>query len=101
MDEHPRCPVCDRPMIPGPSVNEHHLIPVLKGGKEKFPLHKICHSKIHSLWSENELRDTYNTFEAIRADERMRTFIRWVSKKAPEYRDSNRMARDHKKRRRR
>ena len=88
-------------MVPGPSVNGHHLIPVLKGGKKKDPVHKICHSKIHSLWSENELRDTYNTFEAIRADERMQMFVRWVRKKPPEFRDSNKMANDHKKRRRR
>jgi len=88
-------------MIPGPSVNRHHLIPVLKGGKESFPIHKICHSKIHSLWSENELRDTYNTFDVIKADERMQTFVKWVARKDPEYRDSNRRVNSHKKRRRR
>lgn len=101
MDSFDPCPVCDRPMIPGPSVDKHHLIPLLKGGKENFPIHRICHSKIHSLWSENELRDTYNTFEAIRADDRMQTFIKWVVKKPPEYRDSNKRVKDHKKSRRR
>ena len=98
------CPVCGREMVPGPSVNRHHLIPVLKGGKEAFALHKICHSKIHSLWSENELRDTYNTFDTIRANERMQTFIKWVRKqfaREPEYRDSNKRVNDHKKSRRR
>lgn len=98
---HDPCPLCDRPLVPGPSVNEHHLIPKCEGGKDAHPIHRICHSKIHSIWSENELRDVYNTFEAIRADERIQKFVRWVSKKAPEYRSRNRMANDHRKRRRR
>jgi hypothetical protein len=93
--------VCGRDLIPGPSVNRHHLIPVLKGGKKSYPVHKICHSKIHSLWSENELRDTYNNWNDIRADERMQKFIKWVRKKDPEFRDSNRMVKGHKKNRRR
>lgn len=82
-------------------MDRHHLIPLLKGGKEAHTVHKVCHRKIHSIWSENELRDTYNTFEAIKGDERIRTFVKWLSKKPPEFYDSNRMANDHRKRRRR
>ena len=63
-------------------------------------MHKICHSKIHSLWSENELRDEFYTFEAICADERIQKFVKWLSRKPPEYSKKNFMALDHKKRRR-
>jgi hypothetical protein len=94
------CPVCDRELVPGNSVNKHHLIPKLKGGKEAFSIHKICHSKIHSLWSENELRDVYNNWESIKADEQMKKFIKFVSKKEPEFIDSNKLSNNHKKRRR-
>jgi len=94
------CPVCDRDLIEGNSINNHHLIPKLKGGKDSFPIHKICHSKIHSIWSENELRDTYNNWDSIKSDERIQKFIKWVSKKDPEFTDSNKMSKNHKKRRR-
>lgn len=101
MDEHDPCPVCGRDLVPGKSVNRHHLIPVAEGGREAFPIHVICHSKIHSLWSENELRDVYHAWETIVADERMQTFIKWVRKKHPEFRSKNIMSNSHKKRRRR
>ncbi len=101
MSELGTCPMCDRALVPGPSVDGHHLVPVLKGGRKKEPVHRICHTKIHSLWSENELRDTYNNWPAIRADDRIQKFVRWLSKKPADYYDSNRIARGHKKRRRR
>lgn len=88
-------------MIPGPSVDRHHLIPKLKGGTEAEEVHRICHSKIHSIWSENELRDVYNNWEKIRSDERIQKFIKFVSKKPNDFVDSNKMAKGHKKRRRR
>lgn len=95
------CPLCDRPMIPGPSVSDHHLIPRLKGGKDADPCHRICHSKIHSVWDENQLRDTYNTWEVIRKAPEMQSFIKWVRKKPADYYVGTRMARSHKRKRRR
>jgi len=97
------CPICGMPMIDGPSVNFHHLIPKLKGGKETKMMHTICHGKLHSLWSENELRDQYNNIETILADERIQKFIKFVTKefkRNPEYVDSNKLTTNHKKRRR-
>lgn len=95
------CPLCGREMISGPSVNRHHLIPKLKGGTEAEDIHVICHSKIHSLWSENELRDTYHTWDAIGEDARIQSFVKWVRKKPDDFVDSNKLSKAHKKRRRR
>jgi hypothetical protein len=70
-------------------------------------MHKICHSKIHSIWSEAELRDIFDAgdedhyWSTLKGDERIQTFVKWVSKKPPEYRNSNKMANDHKRKRRR
>ena len=100
-EDHPPCPLCRRPMIPGPSVNEHHLIPKLKGGKVADPVHRVCHNKIHATWDENQLRDEYNTWEKIRAAPEMQSFIKWVAKKPPEFRASSRMVKGHKRRKRR
>lgn len=99
-DENEPCPVCGRLLIPGKSVNAHHLIPKLKGGKDAYPVHKVCHAKIHATWDESQLRDEYNTWEKIREAPEMQTFIRWVRKKDPEYYSSTRMAKGHKRKRR-
>lgn len=95
------CPLCGRPLIPGPSVDEHHLVPKLKGGRGAEPVHRVCHSKIHATWDENTLRDEYNTWEKIREAPEMQSFIRWVRKKPPEFRSSSKMVRGHKRKKRR
>ena len=79
------CPLCGRALIPGPSVNEHHLVPRSHRGRDTVTLHRICHSKIHSVFSERELADYYNTFERLLENEDMRKFVVWVRKKDPEY----------------
>jgi len=95
------CPVCGRPLIPGFSVNQHHLIPKLKGGTEADPIHRVCHDKIHATWDENRLRDEYNTWKSIREAPEMQNFIKWVRKKPDDFTSPSRMARGHKRRRRR
>lgn len=85
-DGHPRsCPLCERLMIAGPSVDEHHLIPRSQGGKEKFLVHKICHQKIHQTLSEKELARSYASWESLRAHPEISTFIGWVRKRPPEF----------------
>ncbi len=92
------CPLCDRPMIRGRSVNQHHLIPRTFGGKRAFWIHKICHSKIHSLLSERELLKRYHTWPELRAHPEIDKFIRWVAKKEPEYNSPNHRSRERRRR---
>lgn len=92
MNEHEiigQCPICDREMWKGPSIDKHHLIPKCKGGKETEYMHKICHRKIHSIWSEKELARDYNNPETIKEHEEMQKFIKWVKKKEPDFYDKN------------
>ena len=88
------CPLCERP-IPPHLESRHHLIPKLKGGKHGpiAVIHTICHSKIHSVFTEAELARSYSTMEALREHEEMQKFIRWVSKRPPEFRSKNRSPR--------
>lgn len=81
------CPICNRPMIKGPSVDEHHFIPKCKKGKEKHSLHKTCHRFIHALFTEKELANTYNTPEQILSVEEVKNYVKWLSKKDPEFID--------------
>lgn len=79
------CPLCARPLITGPSVDEHHLIPRSQGGKEKFLVHKICHQKIHQTLTEKELARSYASWVSLQAHPEIATFIGWVRKRPPEF----------------
>jgi hypothetical protein len=69
----------------GPSIDRHHFMPKREGGREKRWVHRICHRKVHSLFSERELAQHYATPEALRAHPEMARFIRWLQGKHPEF----------------
>lgn len=76
------CPLCKREMLnDGYSSNLHHLKPKCKKGKETVELHKICHNKIHSAFTENELVKYYHTIERLLEHKDMIDFVDWVSNK--------------------
>ena len=92
------CPICNRDMWKGPSTDKHHMIPKCKGGRITEYLHKICHRKIHSLFSEKELEKRYNDPEVIKVHPEIVKFIKWVEKKHPTFYDKT-VSHNRKKRR--
>lgn len=84
-DSYGPCPLCGRDLVPGESVNRHHLVPKTFGGREAVWIHRICHNKIHAVFSERELEKYFHTFERLLAHEEIETFVRWVRKKEPTY----------------
>lgn len=66
-------------------MNRHHFVPRSRGGRETVPVHRICHAKIHSLWSERELETSFASPEAVRAHPDMAAFVRWLGRKPPEF----------------
>ena len=96
------CPICGRKLISGSSIDDHHLIPrAVKKNDDTITLHKICHQKLHSLFTEKELGVIYNTVELLCAHEEIQKFVKWVRKKDPEYYDSSRDHKERNKKRRR
>lgn len=89
------CGLCGRVLIPGPSVNRHHLRPKSQGGTEMVWIHTICHGKIHSLFTERQLAQEYDSFDKLLAHEEIQRFVRWVRKRHPSFRSSNRRSRRH------
>jgi len=81
--------LCGRPLA-GP-CNKHHLLPLSKGGKgtETVMLHKVCHDKIHAVFTEMELKKQYNSIERLQQNEEIARFIKWVRKREPEYYDKS------------
>lgn len=82
-----KCPICEREMIDGPSIGRHHLMPKTFGGKETIEMHRICHRKIHSLLTDRELQHIYHTVQTLLQHEGIQKFVKWVSKKDPEFYD--------------
>lgn len=83
------CPLCGRPLVPGPSIDAHHLIPRTYKGTETVTVHRVCHGKIHAVLSEKDLRDHYHTMARLRGHPEIAKFIRWVRKKHPEFTDGH------------
>jgi hypothetical protein len=88
------CPLCGRPLVAGKTVNEHHLIPRMYGGTERHAIHRVCHSKIHSVFNEAELAKVYNTFEKLRSHPELVSFIKWIRKQDPEFTTRHRRPRE-------
>jgi len=98
MNELGDCPICGREMLKGDWVDRHHFLPKCRGGKETEYLHKICHRKIHSIFTEKELEKEYNNAEIVKNHPEIIKFVKWVSKKEPNFYDSTVT---HKRKRRR
>ena len=90
-------------MIAGPSVDEHHLIPKSRKGREKELVHLVCHRKLHSSITEGEMEKHYSTWPRLREHRDVARFIPWVRKQFeqnPEYIDVHRDTKARKKKRR-
>lgn len=94
------CPHCNRE-LGEINVDKHHLIPKTFKGKETIDIHRICHEKIHSTFSERELLQHYHTPERLLEHEEIQKFVKWVAKKPIEFIDSHKDTKERNKRRRR
>jgi len=81
------CALCNRQLAE--PFNRHHLVPVSKGGRHTQTLlqHKICHDKIHAVFTETELKRHYHTVERLHQHEEVSKFIKWIAKKEPQFYD--------------
>lgn len=86
------CPLCDRPMVAGPSVNLHHLVPRRFKGREAVTVHRICHDKIHAVLSDKDLRDRFQTVALLREQPEIAAFRQWVARKPPTFVDGHHTA---------
>ena len=63
--------------------SRHHLIPKLKGGKSGpvAILHRVCHSKIHAVFTERELQRDFSSIERLLTNPEIQSFVEWVRKR--------------------
>ena len=88
------CELCRRPATP---LTRHHLLPRSRHNKPRFERHfsrqegreriallcRACHSCVHSVLTEKQLEQQYNTLEALRAHEEIARFTAWLASKPP------------------
>ena len=99
------CPLCNRE-IPAGAESRHHLIPETSKSvknkystvakKETVDLHEVCHRKVHSLFTNRELAQTYNSVNLIAAHPDIQKFVKWVRKKPIEFNDTHKMSKSMK-----
>ena len=82
------CAICGRE-LGSKMVDFHHLIPKTFKGTELIPIHKICHSKLHSVFTEREMFNYYHTVERLLESEEIQKFVVWVSKKPSDFYSKN------------
>ena len=84
----------------------HHLIPKqVSRHKNKYLKHDAgnflwvcleCHSQIHALFSNQDLKDLYNTKELLLANEKFAKYVEW-RKKHPDFTGSSKLANDRRR----
>jgi hypothetical protein len=77
------CWLCSRPM--GEIVEWHHPVPKSRGGREKQPVHPICHKTIHANFTNSDLEKRYATADALLAHEEIERFVSWIANKPPDF----------------
>ena len=90
------------------STTKHHLCPqqvsrhknkYLKTDEGNFLwICTECHSQIHALFSNQELKELYDTKEKLLAEPRFRKFVEW-RKKHPDFKGSSKMAKERRPKR--
>jgi hypothetical protein len=71
-------------MLKGDSVDRHHWRPKSRGGTAAAYLHRTCHRKLHSLFTDKELAADLANLEEVRRHPGMKKFISWVRRQPPE-----------------
>lgn len=59
-------------------IQEHHLVPENRAESPTVTLCRPCHKQIHALFTNGELRESYDTLEALQASDRLGAYLEWI-----------------------
>ena len=79
----PACWLCSRPL--GERVEWHHPVPKSRGGRDRRPIHPICHRTLHARFTNAELEQIGGVLSELRADPEIAKFLAWVANKDPDF----------------
>ena len=68
--------------MPASLLTDHHLLPRQKGGTSEHtvPMCRPCHGHIHATYDNQTLAVALNSLDALRRDERIARFVRFIRK---------------------
>jgi len=77
------CGLCRRQIpderITDPQViQEHHLWPERRAESPTVMLCRPCHKQVHALFTNDELREDYDTVAALRRADRLQEYLAWI-----------------------
>jgi len=77
------CALCRRVIpdgeIPDPAVvQEHHLRPERRAESPTVQLCRPCHDQIHAVFTNAELREAYDSVDALRSADRLQGYLEWI-----------------------
>ncbi|MFC6906283.1 hypothetical protein [Halalkalicoccus tibetensis] len=70
------CELCGRAV----ETTTHHLIPKNRKDSPTVQLCQPCHKQVHATFTNHELKQEYDTIEALREADRLQSFVEWISK---------------------
>ncbi len=60
------------------AVQEHHLRPEERAESPTVMLCRPCHKQIHALFTNEELREDYDTVDALRSADCLQGYLDWI-----------------------
>lgn len=60
------------------ALQEHHLVPENRAESPTVTLCRPCHEQVHATFTNDELRGSYDTIEALRSAERLAGYLSWI-----------------------
>ena len=79
----PICWLCERPL--GEPVERHHPVPKSRKGRLVVDVHPICHRTLHARYTNSEMARLGEDLEAIRSDDEIAAFLRWIANKPADF----------------
>lgn len=77
------CWLCSRPM--GTMTEWHHPLPKSRKGRDKVPVHPICHQAIHASFTNAQLERIGMAVVQVRDHPDVGKFLAWVASKDPDF----------------
>lgn len=75
------CQLCERDV---PNITQHHLIPKQKNTDGRtIDVCVPCSKQIHALFTNKELKKSYDTLEKLKESDKIIKWTEWVRKKNP------------------
>jgi hypothetical protein len=79
----PTCELCLRHFPDGAvtdpqAFQDHHLRPERRAESPTVTLCRPCHDQVHALFTNEELREDYDTVSTLREADRLGEYLSWI-----------------------